>query len=546
MERARKVWSWLADRGLGVTLGVALLVKVYLLFIREYVIVNDGMLYVTWIAKICENGWRAAFTEAYPFNLFPLSAALVHKASGGLLGYEESALAINFVCGLLTLVPVYLLAKRHFGRAAALVSGLYVALHPIYSEISCQVLREASAICLGLWALYFLVVAIEDRNPAKWCLWRLGLAFVLILGALMIRLEMLVLLGVGTSALLFSHWRKGRPYGLWPRLRILLLAGSILLLCAGAAFAGIRVVKGRWDFARIDKIFSAQAMGEQKYDVADPLKPSAEIYDANGQPIPLARTRYAFAHLAWDHQRALFGYEILYKTWKTIHPVGLALFLLALYFLVKREPLERTAPVNICTLTLAVIMAAVYYRYVSTKFAVSNRHIVLPVFLFAVYMGLPVNYLVLRERWQKLLLAAAAAAALAMLTYKAFRPLEHHRLPLKRYGQELKGKLPEKSILLEADGLRHVAYYAGLKHKMWAGQTGEEIVSQMRAKENMYLLVDFMDQHAAVFQPMEDRFELVTLVPPADSRHQLAVYRLAPGGGAETENKTQEGIKEAK
>ena len=183
----------------------------------------------------------------------------------------------------------------------------------------------------ALWAVYFLLTGLEKEEPENWDYKKLALSLVFIFLALLIRLEMLSLLFVAFITLFLAHYEKGRDNNFKARFRIFFVCAAVLLISAAAIFGAVRVVKGQWDFARLDKIFSAQGMGEEKYDVADPLKPSAEIYDAHGKPIPMARTKYAFAHLAWDHQRALFGYEILYKTWKTLHPVGLALLLIALY-----------------------------------------------------------------------------------------------------------------------------------------------------------------------------------------------------------------------
>jgi hypothetical protein len=524
-----KFLKLLAEHGLAVTIGLAAIVRIYLLLIREYVIVNDGLLYVQWIEKIQELGMKGAFTKAYPFNLFPLFAACLQKISFGSLSAETSVLILNFFFGLLALVPVYLLAKRIFGKLPALVTGFYIAWHPIFTEVSCQVLREAPAICFALWAVYFLLTGLEKEEPENWDYKKLILSVVFILLSLLIRLEMLALFGVAFVTLLFAHYEKGRDNHFAKRFTILFICAAFLLVSAACLLCAVRVAKGQWDFARIDKIFSTQGMGEEKYDVADPLKPSAEIYDAQGQPIPMARTKYAFAHLAWDHQRALFGYEILYKTWKTLHPVGLALLVIALYYLVTKKPIKPTAPINVFSLVLVIVMGVIYYRYVSTKFAVSNRHILLPVFVLSVYMGLFTTYLRVEKGYQKLLLAFCLAAAFLMLTYKAFRPLESHRLPIKLYGKQLAAKklIPEKSLLIEPDGLKQLAYYAGMRHKMWASQTSEELLEQLAKKENAFLLVNFRDDsHTAAFLPIKDKLEQIGSLEPIDKKFELKLYRL--------------------
>ena len=215
-----KFLKLLAEHGLAVTIGLAVLVRVYLLLIREYVIVNDGLLYVQWIEKIQELGFKGAFTRAYPFNLFPLFAAFLQKISCGTLSAETSVLILNFFFGLLALVPVYLLAKRIFGKLPALVTGFYIAWHPIFTEVSCQVLREASAICFGLWAVYFLLTGLEKEEPENWDYKKLALSLVFIFLALLIRLEMLSLLFVAIITLFLAHYERGRDNHFKARLRI--------------------------------------------------------------------------------------------------------------------------------------------------------------------------------------------------------------------------------------------------------------------------------------------------------------------------------------
>jgi hypothetical protein len=194
-----------------------------------------------------------------------------------------------------------------------------------------------------------------------------------------------------------------------------------------------------------------------------------------------------------------------------------------------KKPLKLCAPINVFSVALIVIMGAVFYRYVSTKFAVSNRHIVLPVFVLSVYMGIFTSYLRVEKGYQKLLLAFCLAAAFLMLTYKAFRPLESHRLPLKLYGKQLAQKklLPEKSLLIEPDGLKQLSYYAGMKHKMWASQTSEELMEQLAKKENAFLLVNFRDDsHTAAFLPIKDKLEQIGSLEPVDKKFELKLYRL--------------------
>ena len=116
-----------------------------------------------------------------------------------------------------------------------------------------------------------------------------------------------------------------------------------------------------------------------------------------------------------------------------------------------------------------------------------------------------------------------------MLTYKAFRPLERHRLPLKLYGKQLAAKniLPEKAILIEPNGLMQLSYYAGAKHKIWASQTSEELLEQLAKNDNAFLLVNFRDtDHTPAFLPIEDKLEYIDSLEPVDKKFELKLYRL--------------------
>ena len=71
-EKAKKFLFWLAERGLAITLLLALAVKIYLLFLRDYAIVNDGMLYVEIIRRVF-----AAFVSRVCAALSPTLTPLI-------------------------------------------------------------------------------------------------------------------------------------------------------------------------------------------------------------------------------------------------------------------------------------------------------------------------------------------------------------------------------------------------------------------------------------------------------------------------------------
>jgi 4-amino-4-deoxy-L-arabinose transferase-like glycosyltransferase len=99
------------------------------------------------------------FPPLYPLTIAGLTAVARNSELAGRL--------VSMAMGLLLVVVMFKLADRIWGRAAAVIAGLLVAVHPILIGLSTSVYSEGTHFGLVFSALYLSVVAIETgRLPA--------------------------------------------------------------------------------------------------------------------------------------------------------------------------------------------------------------------------------------------------------------------------------------------------------------------------------------------------------------------------------------------
>jgi 4-amino-4-deoxy-L-arabinose transferase-like glycosyltransferase len=125
---------------------------------------------------------------------------------------EEAAVALACVCGILMVIPVYLLARWAFGRDAGLIAGLLAALHPELVMLSADVMTETVFYCLQGMAVVFVARGLTVRSWLAWI--GAGLAAA---GALWIRAEGIysaaVLVGAGIVYAMADIRREPRRAG---------------------------------------------------------------------------------------------------------------------------------------------------------------------------------------------------------------------------------------------------------------------------------------------------------------------------------------------
>ncbi|HYN85108.1 MAG TPA: glycosyltransferase family 39 protein [Pyrinomonadaceae bacterium] len=129
-EEARRVVAWT---------GVALALRVALLFGVEHVITPDGVMYAGLVRALAAGRFAEGLSTYWP----PLYPALAAAASLLFADVELAGRIVSVVAGALVVVPVYRLARDSYGRDAARLAASLAALHPLLVYYSTLVLTES-------------------------------------------------------------------------------------------------------------------------------------------------------------------------------------------------------------------------------------------------------------------------------------------------------------------------------------------------------------------------------------------------------------------
>jgi 4-amino-4-deoxy-L-arabinose transferase-like glycosyltransferase len=140
---------------LAILLLASLILSIYLFF-QTYVISMDGAFQYIPMAKVFASG---LFKNAIGFSgQQPLYSFLIALISRLVSDFELAGKLISSFFGILIIFPVYFLGKRIFDEKIALLSSLFLVIHPYIRRFSADVLKESTY-------LFFLGIAI-------WFAWR--------------------------------------------------------------------------------------------------------------------------------------------------------------------------------------------------------------------------------------------------------------------------------------------------------------------------------------------------------------------------------------
>jgi 4-amino-4-deoxy-L-arabinose transferase-like glycosyltransferase len=117
----------------------------------------DGLRYIHRAEQIQRAGWQTGVLRGIDHPLHPMSIALAHGILGGdgPTPWQRAALLLCFTCGVLLVVPTYLLTLELFGERTAWMGCVLVIVNPIVSYIVVNVLSECTLLLFwmfGLWS----------------------------------------------------------------------------------------------------------------------------------------------------------------------------------------------------------------------------------------------------------------------------------------------------------------------------------------------------------------------------------------------------------
>jgi 4-amino-4-deoxy-L-arabinose transferase-like glycosyltransferase len=283
---------------------------------QNYVIAHDGTLYIK-MAKLFAAGQyqHEIFSARAYYAFFPLLIFAFYKVLGD---WFLAGQLISVCFGSLTIIPLYLLARRLFDEQIALIGAVFYSICPQLVIYSAEVLRDVPCLFFYTTALWLGYKGIKDNKIAF-----MGLAGVFIAISTSLRIEGLALLAVFA---LFMLWYGIK--GVVPWRRILAVSGAVLIIAMC-----VIIFFGFWFKQRGVAIGSAQIL-RAKYVVSSLGHKTVKDIEAEVAESDLSGKAQNFFNLATKHRFILYASQILYNM---IWVFTVPLFLLFLFGLCKRR-----------------------------------------------------------------------------------------------------------------------------------------------------------------------------------------------------------------
>ena len=222
------------DPALARIVAAALLLRLLLaLLTHHFVPVLDESAYLVTAQRWLAEG-RYASTFRPPLYPFLIMASL--WAGLGTLGVQ----LLQAVLGAVTVVPVYRIADRNYGRRAAQIAALLVAFNPILLAFATRLWSETLFIALLMFALDWITRAPAMRH---WVLAGLALGLASLTRPMIV--TFLPLLG---AWVLWQAWREGTGWGPW------ITRFAVLAACCFAVILpwSVRNLRATGSFVLID------------------------------------------------------------------------------------------------------------------------------------------------------------------------------------------------------------------------------------------------------------------------------------------------------
>ena len=185
-------------RALGVILAVAVTAR--LLFVSIAPVAYGDAVSYSWVAWLTARGeWQLA--DPFWHSLFDFWQTLFLMTG---IGQYPALVLSSLLPGLLLIVPVYLLTRRLYGNTAALVAGLFIALHPRLVEYSVNGYAESFYLCAAMWAVWGITAVVQDGRHRG----ALAVIGITLAGYFLVRNEAILLIGLLTAVVLLLAVRR--------------------------------------------------------------------------------------------------------------------------------------------------------------------------------------------------------------------------------------------------------------------------------------------------------------------------------------------------
>jgi putative flippase GtrA len=185
-------------RALAVILAVAVTAR--LLFVSIAPVAYGDAVSYSWVAWLTARGeWQLA--DPFWHSLFDFWQTLFLMTG---IGQYPALVLSSLLPGLLLIVPVYLLTRRLYGNTAALVAGLFIALHPRLVEYSVNGYAESFYLCAAMWAVWGITAVVQDGRHRG----ALAVIGITLAGYFLVRNEAILLIGLLAAVVLLLAVRR--------------------------------------------------------------------------------------------------------------------------------------------------------------------------------------------------------------------------------------------------------------------------------------------------------------------------------------------------
>jgi hypothetical protein len=190
------------------------------------------------MAELIRGGrWHDALTTYYHPG-YPAAVAAFSPVLGGI---EAAGFLVSVLFGALSVVPLFLLTRDLFGRAAAILAGVLYSVHGFVVELHADVMTEG-LYCAALFGAIWMGRQFLDRRRLYWAI----LAGVASAAAYLVRHEGLIAICGLTCWFLVEGFRRRKEARMGDcLLGLVFMAGAFLILSA-PFLVWVRTEVGHW------------------------------------------------------------------------------------------------------------------------------------------------------------------------------------------------------------------------------------------------------------------------------------------------------------
>lgn len=164
------------------------------------VIIPDGVLYIFQAKAIFYDQW-SAITDCGGFKLVSVYPFLIAAVYNFFPDWVIVGTAINFVFGVATLIPLYLLLRQFFDYRISAVAALIIAVCPLFVGVSVSILRDPIYWFFSTLGLYLFTASI-NKDDKRLFLFLSSLCFLM---ATWTRIEAIVLFVI---SFIYLIWKE--------------------------------------------------------------------------------------------------------------------------------------------------------------------------------------------------------------------------------------------------------------------------------------------------------------------------------------------------